>query len=605
MRARKYRRREQSARGANVIAFPLPQPTIFDLLFGKLPGAPEFDARAEVTRMLGHEPGPDDPAWARALAAPLDPAFNERMKFWAMGDPDHEPEIDHPRIALGAANNPDADVAYNKLCQLGDAIDTTPSEHRPALYDRISAVARERVRRNWADANETETYLSQTAKRCGVVYEPPLRANGPDQLKARDANDVLREDGEAALRMMFDHAKLEQPPSHPRVDPNDIGCNQSAWMEIKRHNARDQAAKVRIEEDTAPKPDTHQPAVAHLILSSADFVAGFVPPDYVLEGVLQRRFLYSLTGKTGAGKTAIMLLLAAHVALGNKISDRDVEPGKVLYFAGENADDVRMRWIAMAQQMDFDIDAIDVNFISGVFKFSEMSERIRAEIKRIGDVALIMIDTSAAYFEGDNENDNKQHGDHARRTRAFTGMPGRPCVITACHPVKNATDDNLIPRGGGAFLNEVDGNLTASITEGSVEVHTQGKFRGPDFAPLNFLLRTVTHEKLKDSKGRLIPTVVASMLTEQAREDIAKVVRSRQDELLIALLDPANQKASRMELARRLGWEMKDGRPYHVLVGRILKALVKEKFAALQRDQITLTKKGKEAALEISKQKPQ
>ena len=41
-------------------------------------------------------------------------------------------------------------------------------------------------------------------------------------------------------------------------------------------------------------------------------------------------------------------------------------------------------------------------------------------------------------------------------------MPGEPCVIVACHPVKNASDDNLIPRGGGAFLNEVDGNLTAT-----------------------------------------------------------------------------------------------------------------------------------------------
>jgi hypothetical protein len=183
-------------------------------------------------------------------------------------------------------------------------------------------------------------------------------------------------------------------------------------------------------------------------------------------------------------------------------------------------------------------------------------------------------------------------------------MPGKPCIITACHPVKNATDDNLIPRGGGAFLNEVDGNLTACATEGSVEVHTQGKFRGPDFAPLSFLLKTVTHERLKDSKGRLIPTVVASPLSEQAREDITKVVRSREDELLVALLDPANRKASRMELARRLSWVMRDGKPYHVLVGRILKALEKDKLITLERGEITLTKKGGEAARELQGKTP-
>ncbi|MGY4283633.1 hypothetical protein ACVWXO_002853 [Bradyrhizobium sp. LM2.7] len=332
------------------------------------------------------------------------------------------------------------------------------------------------------------------------------------------------------------------------------------------------------------------------ILSSAEFVAGFVPPDYVVEGLLQRRFLYSLTGKTGAGKTAILLLISAHVGDGGAIGDRTVEKGKVLYLAGENADDVRMRWIAMAQQMGFDIDTIDVHFIPGVFKFSEMLERVRAEIVRIGEVGLIVIDTSAAFFEGDNENDNTQAGSHARRQRAFTGMPGAPCVITACHPVKNATDDNLIPRGGGAFLAEVDGNLTARASEGSVEVSTQGKFRGPDFAPFHFQLRTVTHERLKDSKGRLIPTVVASPLSEQGREEIAKAMRSREDELLVALLTPANQKASKTDLARRLGWKMGSGEPYRVLVGRVLETLRKEKLIAIKRGVVTLTEEGKKAA---------
>ena len=332
------------------------------------------------------------------------------------------------------------------------------------------------------------------------------------------------------------------------------------------------------------------------ILSSAEFVAGFVPPDYVVEGLLQRRFLYSLTGKTGAGKTAILLLISAHVGEGRKLGDREVESGRVLYLAGENADDVRMRWIAMAQQIGFDIDDINVHFIPGVFKFSQMIERIRTEIVRIGDVALIIIDTSAAFFEGDNENDNTQMGNHARRQRAFAGMPGEPCVVTACHPIKNATDDNLIPRGGGAFLAEVDGNFTARASEGSVEMSTQGKFRGPDFAPFFFQLRTVTHERLKDSKGRLIPTVVASPLSEQGREDIAKAMRSKEDELLMALLDPANRKATKTDLARRLGWKMSNGEPYRVLVSRVLEALRKEKLVAVKRGVLTLTEEGKKSA---------
>src|SRR5262249_38350148 len=40
-----------------------------------------------------------------------------------------------------------------------------------------------------------------------------------------------------------------------------------------------------------------------LMQSSAEFVAGFVPPDYLIDGLLQRRYVYSFTGPTGSGKT--------------------------------------------------------------------------------------------------------------------------------------------------------------------------------------------------------------------------------------------------------------------------------------------------------------
>ena len=53
-----------------------------------------------------------------------------------------------------------------------------------------------------------------------------------------------------------------------------------------------------------------------LMQTSAEFVAGFAPPDYLIDGVMQRRYVYSFTGPTGSGKTTIALLIAAHVALG-------------------------------------------------------------------------------------------------------------------------------------------------------------------------------------------------------------------------------------------------------------------------------------------------
>ena len=368
----------------------------------------------------------------------------------------------------------------------------------------------------------------------------------------RDAADITSEEGPDALREAFDRSIKERQNKARKF--NGVPANR-------------------------------------LIKSSAEFVDGFVPPDYLLEGVLQRRFCYSFTAKTNTGKTGIMLLLAAHVALGRSIGDREVERGRVLFLSGENPDDVRMRWIAMAQQMDFDIKGIDVYFVPGTFKISEMKARIHAEIEALGEVAFVIIDTSAAYFEGEDENDNKQAGGHARLLRSLTELPGGPCVLAACHPTKNAADDNLQPRGGGSYIAEMDGNLTAKCDDGAVEVHWQGKFRGPDFAPLCFQMRAVTHERLKDRKGRLLPTVVACPLSDAAQREMATAARSREDALLKVLA--ANPTASQADLANLLGWKMRDGRPYKVRVSRALDALKKAKLITKDRGGFALTPRGK------------
>lgn len=344
----------------------------------------------------------------------------------------------------------------------------------------------------------------------------------------------------------------------------------------------------------APKED-EAPALAKLIVSSADFIAGFIPPDYLIDGLVQRRFCYSMTAPTGSGKTAVALLLSASVALGRPLGEYPLEQGRVLYLAGENPDDIRMRWLAMADVMEFDTDTIDVHFLPGVFKLSEIAGRIRDEVEKIGPVALVVVDTSAAYFEGDQENDNVQMGVHARRMRTLVTLPGEPTVLIACHPVKNAGPENLIPRGGGAFLAEVDGNLTCSKSDSMVTVHWQGKYRGPDFAPIPFQLQTVTTPALKDSKGRPIPTVVAKPLSERERSDAEANSRSDEDALLIAIAD--NERASMTGLATVLQWVTKDSKPYKARVQRSADRLKKGGYVKMERGALALSEKGKSEAI--------
>lgn len=340
------------------------------------------------------------------------------------------------------------------------------------------------------------------------------------------------------------------------------------------------------------------PEPTKLIISSAEFIAGFVPPDYLIDGLVQRRFCYSFTAPTGSGKTAVALLLSATVALGLPIGDYFVERGRVLYLAGENPDDIRMRWLAMAEAMDFDIGAIDVHFLPGVFKLSEIASKIRDEVEKIGPVALVVVDTSAAYFEGDQENDNVQMGAHARRMRTLVTLPGEPCVLIACHPVKNAGPDNLLPRGGGAFIAEVDGNLICTKSDAVVTLHWQGKFRGPDFAPLPFHLSSATAPALKDSKGRAIPTVIAKAMSDRERSDAEANSRSDEDRLLIAIND--NERASMSGLADVLGWINSKGKPDKSHIQRCAKRLKAGKYVKDERGgSLVLTEKGQTEAIRV------
>jgi hypothetical protein len=331
-------------------------------------------------------------------------------------------------------------------------------------------------------------------------------------------------------------------------------------------------------------------------LSKSEFVAGFVPPDYLLEGILQRRFIYSLTAQTGHGKTALALLIARLVGGSDPkaaLGKHTAEKGQVVYFAGENPDDLRMR--VLGDTALYEDDAARIWFIPGTFSIEAMREKIEAEIKRLGGVDLVIIDTSAAYFNGKDELSNTEMGAHARLLRTLTTLSGGPCVFVLCHPVKHVTDPSqLLPRGGGAFVAEVDGNLTLWKHDGVLlDLHHTDKLRGPGFEPISLRLETVTTTRLTDRKGRLMPTVRAVWITDAETERETEDARGDEDALLRTLLIPDQSIA---DLANACGWRTSSGDPYKSKIQRILKRLEKDKLVSTKRGVAMLTEAGKAAA---------
>lgn len=348
-------------------------------------------------------------------------------------------------------------------------------------------------------------------------------------------------------------------------------------------------------------PDEEGPAFDHgapgsggwVIQTSTEFTSGFVPPEYIIDGVAQRGRLLTLTAPTGSGKTAVMLYGAAMLGTGSAFGDRDVEPGDVLFLAGENPDDVRARWIATMEFYKVDQASCRVHFIPGTFSIRADMDRLRAEAARLPDLVMIVIDTFAAYFDGDDENSNAQALDFARLVRKLTALPTRPTVIMPAHPVKNATRDNLAPKGGSSLLNEVDGNLTLWNEGGICSLHWQGKHRGPDFEPVKFELQRYTSDLLKDRKGRLMPTVLAKPILEMRAREIAADTLKAEDRILLSIeTHPALSVADR---CLHIGLRLADGAPHKSGMTRLLNRLRDQKLIRKFRTNWELTKDGEKA----------
>src|SRR5262245_61751278 len=111
--------------------------------------------------------------------------------------------------------------------------------------------------------------------------------------------------------------------------------------------AEERAAQAQAG-DKAPPP---KPPPKPLVLRLDEFLKQYVAPDYIVDGILQRGYLYSVTGLTGAGKSAWALLVAFIMANGGgKIGEREIVAGRIVYICKENPIDIMMRLMAMCER---------------------------------------------------------------------------------------------------------------------------------------------------------------------------------------------------------------------------------------------------------------
>ena len=368
---------------------------------------------------------------------------------------------------------------------------------------------------------------------------------------------------------------------------------QTGSMPAARSRSLERLAREAPEYRPEAEPGSEPPQSSR-ILTGADFIARHVPPVWLIDGIVQRSRLYACTSLTGHGKTAVWLFNACMIHAGRMIGQLDVFQGNVLILAGENPADLEARMIGMAQTFNLPLNQLPY-VLPGSFPLTEEeADALKRDIAGLGvPLALIVGDTASSFFPGDDENSNVQAGTYARTLRSFTECEGNPAVVALCHPTKGASRGNLLPRGGGAFLNELDGNLALwSHSPGEVtELHWCGKIRGPDFSPLGYRLRPVP-TGLTDEKDRPEMTIVAEPMSEEAVADHTKQALANEDVVLRALRDQPGR--SLAQIARDAGWVGDDDQPEKWRVQRAIASLADDKLIQQLRKGApwTLTEKG-------------
>ena len=115
----------------------------------------------------------------------------------------------------------------------------------------------------------------------------------------------------------------------------------------------------------------------------------------------------------------------------------------------------------------------------------------------------------------------------AHSMRSIAATETKPAILIIAHPAgKTPSKDNLVPRGGGAFLAEIDGNLTVWSGDGTDQtLHHSQKFRGAGFEPSEWVMAAHKFDHLTDINNEPIwlrvsrPQMLIEVLSREATND--------------------------------------------------------------------------------------
>ena len=230
------------------------------------------------------------------------------------------------------------------------------------------------------------------------------------------------------------------------------------------------------------------------------------PGEWLVKNVLPAGQLYSIYGASGSGKTFVALDLAFSIAMGRSWRGNRVKRGRVVIIAAEGGTGIGKRGEAYARHHGIDLRDADVHVITAAPNFLEEMDvaEVIAEIKALGDVVAVFVDTVAQVSPGANENTSEDMGRVLASMRLIAEAIN--ALVVAVHHA--GKDPSKGARGWSGFRAAMDGQMEVTRHEnGSRELRLDKMKDGEDGLRWGFKLEVI--EVGVDSDGDVITSCVA------------------------------------------------------------------------------------------------
>ncbi|HBR4700825.1 helicase RepA family protein [Klebsiella pneumoniae] len=231
--------------------------------------------------------------------------------------------------------------------------------------------------------------------------------------------------------------------------------------------------------------------------------------DYTLKSYLPANSLCSIYGPSGSYKSFLAVSWACHIAAGLKWAGKRVSEGSVMYIVGEGGIGVPRRVRAWENVHGVKVDNLAlVNRPVFPVRNQEVLQVVKAardvEAKKGKPVQLIVIDTLARCFGGNDENDAKDMGAFIEGCDTIKRETGAT-VLVVHHSGK---DDTKGARGSSAFRAALDAEFNVRREgDGGAIILTCTKMKDAEEPrPAAFDLREA--ELFTDRDGELVASLV-------------------------------------------------------------------------------------------------